>query len=117
MAKITIQGNHLRVKLSWLEKVAALQGSFELPLEKIRGATDDPTYLTLGEVGVRSPGTGFPGIIAYGTFRKIGQNVLCLWRRGQETVVIELIDSKWDRLVIGCENAKELAKAVNAAIS
>ncbi len=115
MAKITITSTSMRVNLTAFEALRALQGSFEVPLGKIRGATDDSGYLKEG-LGLRSPGTGFPGLIAEGTFRRDGQRTLSLWRKGQEIVVVELADSKWDRVLIGCTDAKMLAEQINSVL-
>ena len=117
MAKASITDNGLRVNIGWFEALRAVQGSFELPLTNLRGATEDPKYLGVGEVGLRSPGAGIPGLLADGKFRKNGQTILSLWRRGQEIVVVELVDAKWDRLVLGCDDAKALAIEINKAIS
>lgn len=106
----------MRVTLTPFEALRALQGSFEVPLGKIRGATDDSGYLK-ESLGLRSPGTGFPGLIAEGTFRKDGQHTLSLWRKGQEIVVVELTDSKWDRVLIGCPDAKNLALRINKQLN
>ena len=60
----------------------------------------------------------FPlGVIARGTFRKLGERTLSLWGRNQEIVVIQLINHKWDRLVVGCDNARSLVAEINKAIS
>lgn len=115
MAKVTIKNNELHVALGIFESIQALQGSFSVPLSRVRGATEDSNYIRSG-LGVRSPGTGFPGLIAKGTFRKIGEKTLSLWSRGQEIVVIQLKDHKWDRLVVGCDDAKSLALMINRAI-
>lgn len=117
MAKVSISGTALHVTIGWFEAIRSLRGSFDVPLDKVRGATEDPKYLGINEVGLRSPGAGIPGLVADGTFRKNGQRILSLWRRGQEIVVIELADSKWDRLVIGCDDAKKLVGIINKAIT
>jgi len=114
MAKLSISNDRIDISLSAFEALQALQTSFSLKLSDIRGATEDSEYIRSG-LGPRSPGTGFPGLIAKGTFRKHGQKVLALWSRGQEIVVLELMNSKWDRVLFGCDNAKELASLINQA--
>ncbi len=116
MANVTIDNEQLTISIGTLESVAALQGSFTIPLTHVRGASEDPNYAQAG-MGIRSPGTGFPGLVAEGTFHKDGDSVLSLWHRGQEIVVIEIQDSKWDRLVIGCDDARALTDRINAAIA
>jgi hypothetical protein len=115
MATITINRDGLRVGIPPFEALQALQVGFTIPLSHVRGATDDAQYIADG-LGLRSPGTGFPGWIAKGTFRKHKQKVLSLWHRGQQIVVIELANEKWDRVVIGCDDAKALAAQINEAI-
>ncbi len=115
MAKVRISNQKLDIQIGLLEAIQALQPSFSIKLENVRGATEDSGYIKSG-LGFRSPGTGFPGLVAKGTFRKPGQRVLSLWNRGQEVVVIELKDSKWNRIVLGCEDAKNLATYINSAL-
>lgn len=116
MAKVILTNTELKVSIGPLETFQALQCSFSLPLSNVRGATEDPNYIRAG-IGFRSPGTGLPGFIAKGTFRKIGEKTLSLWSKNQEIVVIVLENAKWDRLVIGCEDAKKLAISINEAIA
>ena len=117
MATITITNDSLRVSIGAFEAVQALQGSFSVPLSSVVGATEDPNFIRAGGLGFRSPGTGLPGVIARGTFRKIGERTLSLWGRNQEIVVIQLINHKWDRLVVGCDDARSLVAVINKAIS
>lgn len=115
MARVSISNSKLHVSMSLFETVRALKGSFDIPLSKIRGATEDTNYIKSG-LGIRSPGTGFPGLVAEGIFYKGGQRTLSLWRKGQEIVVVELEESKWDRVLVGCDDAKYLANLINNAI-
>lgn len=115
MANVSLQNDQLVVSIGVFEAIQALQSSFTIPLLNVRGATEDPNYIRSG-LGLRSPGTGLPGLIARGTFRKIGEKVLSLWGHDQQIVIVELNDSKWDRLVLGCDDAKKLAQLINDAI-
>lgn len=117
MAKVTINNERLNVAIGFSEAIQALQPSFAVPLANVMGATEDPTFISAGGLGFRSPGTGLPGVIARGTFRKPGEKTLSLWVKGQEIVVIQLKNHKWDRLVVGCENAKSLVAIINNAMA
>jgi hypothetical protein len=116
MAKVAINSGKLHVSLTLFQVIRALQPSFDIPLSKIRGATEDTNYIRSG-LGIRAPGTGFPGVVAEGTFYKAGQRTLSLWRKGQEVVVLELEGSKWDRVLLGCDDSKELSTQINQAIN
>jgi hypothetical protein len=117
MAKVTIKNDRLQVSIGAFEALQALQGSFSVPLTCVLGATEDPNFIRAGSLGIRAPGTGLPGVIARGTFRKSGEKTLSLWSRNQEIVVIQLIDHKWDRLIVGCDDAKSLVALINRALS
>jgi len=116
MAKVTITSGKLQVSLTLFQAIRALQLSFDIPLSKIRGATEDTNYIRSG-LGIRAPGTGFPGLVAEGTFYKDGQKTLSLWRKGQEVVVLELENSKWDRVLLGCDDSKQLSALINQILN
>ena len=115
MAKVVIASQRLKIEIGSLEAIQAIQTSFSVAISDVRGATEDSNYIKSG-LGFRSPGTGFPGLVAKGTFRKRGERVLSLWKRGQDVVVIELQNSKWDRILLGCENPKQVASLINSAL-
>ena len=54
------------VGLSWLEKLGAFRGNVRVPLHAVRAAQADAEPWSALR-GVRSPGTGIPGVIALGT--------------------------------------------------
>lgn len=117
MAKVTIKNDSLQVSIGAFEALQALHGSFSVPLSCVVGATEDPNFIRAGSLGIRAPGTGLPGVIARGTFWKSGDRTLSLWGRNQEIVVIQLSNHKWDRLVVGCNDAKSLVTLINNALT
>lgn len=116
MARIRLSTDRLYVDIGPWEALLAVRGSFSLPLSQVRGATDDGSYLRDG-LGLRCPGTFWPGLVAEGTFRKNAQRVLALWRRGQQIVVIELANAKWDRILLGCADAKATVADINKVLA
>ncbi|HET9103220.1 MAG TPA: hypothetical protein VFN55_07675 [Solirubrobacteraceae bacterium] len=71
MAGLAIQGDELVVTLSAFERLVALHGDVRVPLaavSEVRLESDPWCALR----GVRAPGTGFPGVIAYGVRRGTG---------------------------------------------
>lgn len=115
MATISIEDGTLNVILSFWEKVGGLSGNISVPLSHVRGATNDPTFIKNG-LGLRLPGSAFPGLLYEGHYRKKGDRMFASWRKGEQIVVIELEGQKWDRLVIGCSDANALAQSINNAL-
>ena len=65
MARLTVDRGDLTVRLSPLEKLAAFRGNVTVPLSAVIDAEVEPDgFASLR--GMRSPGTGIPGVIAYG---------------------------------------------------
>ena len=71
MAALMIEGDQLVIALSPLERAAAFHGDVRVPRASVRSIRVDPDpWCALR--GIRAPGTGFPGVIAYGVRRSTG---------------------------------------------
>ena len=115
MPHIVVTGSTLDIQMSFWERVGSLSSNISVPLTAVVHATDDPSFIRHG-LGFRTGGTGMPGFIAEGHFRKNGNRIFANWRRGEQVVVIDLQSQKWDKLAIGCSDAKALATQINTAI-
>jgi hypothetical protein len=93
MAEIRIENGDVIVHLGLLEKAGALHGDVRIPRSAVTAVrvAENP----FAEIkGIRFPGTGVPGLIALGTWRrKEAREFVCVYR-GQSGVVIEL-DSRF----------------------
>lgn len=116
MPQVEIHGSTLNVIMSFWERVGSLSSNITVPLNSVIHATDDPSFIHHG-LGFRTGGTGMPGFIAEGHFRKKGDRIFANWRRGEQVVVIDLHGQKWDKLAIGCRDAKALATQINSAVA
>ncbi len=71
MATLAIQGSDLCVCLTGLEKLAAMYSGVRVPLSAVSTIAVEPN--PWGALrGIRAPGTGIPGVIAYGVRRATG---------------------------------------------
>jgi hypothetical protein len=115
MPKYEINKRTLEVKLNLLERIAALRWSVSVPLSAIRGATVDRGAVP-DNLGIRAPGTGLPGVVAAGTFFKNRDKQFVFWMAGDSVVVVELNGHKFQRLILGTQNADELEQKINRAV-
>ena len=115
MPAIEITPTNLRVKLSRLEKLAAVHGDLEFAGTQIRGAEvlDKKWWWQLG---VRVPGTAIPGLVIAGTYLRKGDRVFASWVRGKQAVAINLCGSNYNRIIVGTDDAQALADQINDAI-
>lgn len=116
MPRLELTDSELCVHLTWWEKLCALSGDVRVPLSEVRGATEDAGF-DWRALGLRLPGTHIPSVLAAGTFIKHGDRQFVLTHRTLRTVVIELTNKKWARLVIGVPDARDAAARVNAAVA
>ena len=115
MPVLELTKDELVVHLKAWEAVAALQRSIRIPLANVRGASEDEGFRGR-ELGLRAPGTGLPGVLHAGTFYKDGDRQFVFIGPGTHPVVIELAKEKWDRIVLGVEDARRTAAEVSGAI-
>lgn len=106
MANLVLDGEHLVVKLSPLEKLAAFRGDVKVPLHAVSAVKlDAHPWLSLR--GIRAPGTGLPGVIAYGVRRYPGGKDFAALLHKRKAITIDLSDqSPFARLVVSAKNAE-----------
>ncbi len=81
MAEIRIQDGDIIVQLGSLEKIGALHGDVRVPRSAVIAmrVVENP----FAEIqGIRFPGTGVPGLIALGTWRRVAAGTLQRSRLG-----------------------------------
>lgn len=113
MARLSLSTTHLQVHLSRFERLGGLLPNLNIPLENVRGATEDDGILR--DIGLRAPGYAWPRRALIGTFRKWKFKDFVVWRSEPHLVVITLDGEKWDRLVVGVSQPEPIVRAINSA--
>lgn len=116
MPRLELTDSELCVHMAWWEKLSAFSADLRVPLGEVRGATEDDGF-DWRAFGLRLSGTHIPSVLAAGTFIKDGDRQLVLTRRTLRTIVIELTNNRWTRLVIGVRDAHDAAARINAAVA
>jgi hypothetical protein len=115
MPALELTGDELIIHLKLWERLAALRTSIRIPLENVRGATNDDGFGG-SALGLRMFGTGVPGLIWAGVFRKGGDQQFAFLTKGARPVVIELADEKWARIILGAADPRSMANRINSAV-
>lgn len=116
MADLVIEGQDLVVKLSPLEKLAAFRGDVRVPLHSVIAVkVDEHPWRSLR--GVRAPGTGLPGVIAYGVRRyPSGRDFAALLSK-RDAVTVDLgHPSPFARLVVSVPDGEACVTALRQAV-
>ena len=116
MPVLELTKDELVVHLRAWETVASLQRTIRIPLANVRGATADEGFRGR-ELGLRAPGTSLPGTLSAGTYYKDGDRQFVFIGPDTHPVVIELANEKWNRIVLGVEDAQRTAAEVSGAIA
>ncbi len=115
MATLTVDGPDLVVGLSWLEKLGAFRGDVRVPLRAVRAVEADPEPWAALR-GIRSPGTGIPGVIALGTRRYAGGRDFAALRGRGPAVRVDLDEqAPFGRLVVSVPDTENAVAAIHAA--
>jgi len=115
MTTLTVNGTWLDVRLRWWEQIGAFHRSFSVPLSSVTDVdiTDRPFSKLRG---MRLPGTGFPTLVALGTWRGRGMHDFVAIYRNRPAVVIDLARDEFERLLISVRDPGGVASILTAAV-
>lgn len=116
MVEIQVKDGELIVEVKGFHRLLALKRSVRFPVKSLRAVRHDPSAAAGFWKGLRLPGTHLPGVIIAGTFYKGGQRHFYDVRRKERTIVLELVDAPYDRVIVEVEDPdREVSKLREAS--
>jgi len=115
MPRLDIDAEALTVRFNWWETLSCFRRSLRIPLAHIRGATEDEGFRGFA-LGLRMLGTGIPGVLSAGIYRRQGDYLFVFLTRNAHPVVIELANEPWTRLVLGFPDARNAVRRINGLL-
>ena len=115
MAKVALQRDSLVVEMEGFDRVWCQERQLVVPLTNVKGARRDP------DLGTETPWLGagwkalLPGSVAAGPMIVEGQREFWDVRDPNYTIVVDLQDERYSRLVIDVADPGAAIKAINAA--
>jgi hypothetical protein len=112
MAVLFVHTDRLEIRLSRSEKLLSLRRSdVNVPIDNIRSATltEDPWVWVRG---IRAPGTAIPLTLAVGTWKFHDGKDFLLVKGARTSVVIDIEDFEFARLILTTKHAVELLNAL-----
>ena len=104
MTKVSIEDDKLVVEVQGLDKLWALRSNLTIPLAHIANCEYKPEIAEVWYHGIKAPGTGLPGVITAGTFYKDHNKVFWDVHDPVKTIVINLHDENFNKLVVEVED-------------
>jgi len=112
MVTINKQNNDFIFEVKGLHKIWALKRQLTIPADHITRVHQN-TDSVRGWKGWRIPGTSIPGIITAGTYYKNGDKIFWDVCNMNKSIVVELKDENYTKLVIEVENPEDAIKELN----
>jgi hypothetical protein len=107
VAEVELTENALIVHVRGMDRLWALKSRLEIPISHVVGAKVDPEIAREWHKGIRAGGTHVPG-----TFYQEGERVFWDVHDPEKTVVIQLRDERYARLVIEVEDPRATAATI-----
>lgn len=118
MAALEVTTDDLVVTLAWAEQMAAMRREVRVPLSAVcKVCVDRDPWSSLR--GIRAPGTGIPGVVAYGVRRMTGNrpDFAALHGRGPAVRVELTPDSPYGRLLVTVADTDATVAALRAEVT
>ncbi len=112
MVHITRESDNFIFEVVGLHKLWALKSQLTIPAKHIVKAYSNEKNLS-DFVGIRMPGTQIPGIITAGTYLVEDGTIFCDVTKQDRSIVVELADEKYKRLVIDVADKEEAIAMLN----
>jgi hypothetical protein len=116
MVELSVSENALILHVKGADRLWAFKSSLEIPLQHIAAMRADPGIARSWWHGLRLPGTSIPGVITAGTFYQDGRKVFWDVHDPDKTVVIELKDENYDKLIVEVADPNAAVELVKAAL-
>lgn len=117
MVEITIVGDKAVFEVEGSHKLWSLRSRLEVPLKHIRGVHADPEPAMGWFDGLKVAGTGIPHIFRAGVFYQEGNFVFWDVRHPEKTIVVDLEDEHFAKLVVEVADPAAAVSLLNNALS
>ncbi|HLH38331.1 MAG TPA: hypothetical protein VKX39_04215 [Bryobacteraceae bacterium] len=113
MTEISFSNGDLVLEVEGWDKLWALRSRLTIPRAHVLRVYADPQIAERWYKGIRLGGTHIPGVIAAGTFYRDGEWVFWDVHHPGNTIVIELRDEHYKKLVVEVANPAETVERAN----
>jgi hypothetical protein len=115
MATIVIEGGHLNIEMSLLDRVLSLKSHLTIPLQHVTGVTIRPEEARSWVHGFKV-GTNVPGAFTAGTFYTGDGKVFYDMRDADQTIAIELQGESYIRVIVQVDDPEGTAERIRRAL-
>ncbi len=116
MVEIERDNDTLIFEVQGFHKLLAFKSRVRVPVRNIRKVKVDPEARKGFWKGLKLPGTYIPGLITAGSFRKKRKWTFWDTTRGPDTIVVDIEDCPYDRIVVDVADAGKAVGKIKEAM-
>jgi hypothetical protein len=116
MVEVKVDEGRLILEMEGLDKLWTLRSRIEIPLKHVRGARFDPSVAQQATKAFLEVGLHLPGLIMAGTVYQEGRRVFCDVKDASKTVVIDLLDERYDELIVEVADPMAVVEQIRSAL-
>ncbi len=116
MVEVSIEGTTAVFAVQGWDKLWALRSRLEIPLAHIRDVHTDASPKMGWFQGLKMLGTDIPNVFRAGTFYQDGGWVFWDVRHAEKTIVVELHDERFQKLVVEVDNPAAVVGRLKQAV-
>jgi len=113
VVNLTISKTALQIELGFWERLGSFSRNREIELSEI-ASVECVQDVKMSIFGFRMIGTGMPKVVVLGHYRKDKKKMIVYWLRGQQALSLDLKSGPYQRMIIGCSDAKAKAQELNS---
>ena len=117
MVTLSVRPPTLEVRVQGWHQLWALKRQLHVPLAAVQSVRHDPDAARGFWKGLRLPGTHVPGLIVAGSYYQSGEWTFYDVVKSQNTVVVELKEADYDRLVVEVADPAATVRRLHHALS
>ena len=117
MVELAIVGDKLQIHVKGADQLWAFRSTLEIPLAHIAGVRTDPSIADGWWKGFKLVGTNLPGVISAGTFYQHGKTVFWDVHRGENAIILDLHDERYDELIVEVEDTNAAMGMIQDALA
>lgn len=119
MVEISIEDTTLHINIKGWDVLFSLKSHLQVAVKNIKDARIDAEKARSWPEGLRLPGSFLPGVITAGSYYELGAGKWEFWdvHNPESSIVIELENEPYERLIIEVPNPQEAVSKIRAAMS
>lgn len=114
---LSVRESNLFIAIKGIDTFLTCKNKLNIPLKNIVAVAPYKGEYNSCFKGIRAPGINIPGVVTAGTFYQKGQKIFWDVRDCDKSIMIELKDNSFARIIVEVDNPEESIKNIQDSIN